>query len=385
MQLRGFQPYSDGRTEAEFTSPKASKKRKTKGSGRMSTRKRTREETEEESEEENEEADDDGPCDTVRNSRWKGRSRSRSDEDGDEIVLSRQRGGVDRPGRGGKLGRGGAEDRNNNRSQSSPADRTADDLDVSNALGYSSDRGVLEDQADLCGAQATRNRFSSGADTDSPSERERVSTPASARLHSLNPNGDVGDRRYPTDELTLLFDRESPLKIRSKTDLFEEPSDVFLSGGAVRRRQPGRDRRKKKAVARNDDTDKEEGDEEDFTLLRRNRKAQRQANRRRGREEIPKLHTLKGNVEFVTMFDGHMNKKELSVKETQSSSLHRYSTVLFAGPNNWLGFMSGQAGAGSDFRLGQLIDWTSSDLRLVQGPEGWLESVPNELHLGTRK
>ena len=74
------------------------------------------------------------------------------------------------------MSRVGGEDRNNNRSQSSPLDRTADDLDVSNALGYSSDRGVLEDQADLCGAQATRNRFSSGADTDSLSERERVST-----------------------------------------------------------------------------------------------------------------------------------------------------------------------------------------------------------------
>ena len=115
------------------------------------------------------------------------------------------------------------------------------------------------------------------------------------------------------------------------------------------------------------------------------RKADRQADRRRGREEIPKLHTLEGNIEFVKMFDAHMHKKELSIKESQSSSLHRYSTVLFAGPNNWLDFMSQDAEAGPDFRLGQLIDWTSANLRLVQGPMGWLESVPNELHLGTRK
>ena len=80
-----------------------------------------------------------------------------------------------------------------------------------------------------------------------------------------------------------------------------------------------------------------------------------------------------------------MNKKDLSVMETQSSSLHRYSTVLFAGPMNWLEFMSTEGEAVPDFRLGQLIDWTSPNLRLVQGPQGWLESVPNELHMGTRK
>ena len=359
---------------------------KAKGSSRMSTRKRTREVSEEESDVENNESDDvdDGPCDTVKEVLWKGRSRSPSDED--EVVLKSHRGVVARPSRGEKLRRGGGEDRNNNRSRSSPADRTADlDLDVGNAKGYSSDTEVPEDQPEMCAAQATHNRLSSGADTDSPTNRERVSTPASARLHNLNPNSDAGCRRFPTDELSLMFDRESPLKISLKKDLFKEPSDVFLSGGTVSRQQGSRDVGRKNVGSRNDETDLEEGDEEEFTRIRRMRKADRQADRRRGREEIPKLHTLEGNVEFVKMFDAHMHKKELSIKESQSSSLHRYSTVLFAGPNNWLDFMSQDAEAGPDFRLGQLIDWTSSNLRLVQGPQGWLESVPNELHLGTRK
>ena len=274
MQLIGFQPYSDGRMEAEFTSPKA-RKRKTKGRGRQSTQKRTREVSEEESEDENNESedhDDDGLFCTVTDSLWKGRSRSTSDEDEGEIVIS----GVVGSGRSEELKRVGGGDRNNNnRSKSSPPDRTTDNLEVSNAQGYLSDREVPEGQLDLCGAQATHNRLCSGADNDSPVFGERVSTPASARLHSLNPYGDVGDRQYPTDELALMFDRESPLTIRSKADLFEEPSDVFLSGGTVKRQRASRSKVKKRSASRNDDTDLEEGDDEEFTTIRRKRKAER--------------------------------------------------------------------------------------------------------------